>query len=41
MLVEDELKLAVVVMVSMNRLGIRGAVIGVDVFDVVAEARGD
>ena len=38
MLVEDDLELAVVVMVSMNRLGIRGAVVGADVVGVVAEA---
>ena len=38
MLVEDDLELAVVMMVSMNRLGIRGAVVGADVVGVVAEA---
>ena len=38
MWVEDDLELAVVVMVSMNRLGIRGAVVIADVVDVVAEA---
>ena len=38
MLVEDDLELAVVVMVSTNRLGIRGAVVVADVDDVVVEA---
>ena len=38
MLVEDDLELAVVMMVSMNRLGIRGAVVGADVDNVVAGA---
>ena len=38
MLVEGDLELAMVVMVSMNRLGIRGAIVVADVVDVVAEA---